>query len=102
VWIRGTIHTLNLAWCENPHSNTHTHNPRIEFKINYQFFKTYGESVVLRDCRHDYGYDANTIDNLTVIAYADLAKNIGDNLNKFISRKVSAFAIVKVTSKITD
>jgi len=34
--------------------------------------------------------------------HADLAKDIGDNLNKFISRRVSTFAIVKVTDKITD
>jgi len=38
---------------------------RIEFKINCQFFKTHGESVV-RGCRHGYGHDA--IDNLVIIA----------------------------------
>jgi len=43
IWIYccGTIHTQNLV-CRNPHLR----NPRIEFKIISQFFKTHGESFV--------------------------------------------------------
>jgi len=43
IWIYcyGTIHTQNLV-CRNSHSR----NPRIEFKMISQFFKTHGESFV--------------------------------------------------------
>jgi len=69
-------------------------NPRIEFKISCQFFKTDKESVI-RGCRQ--------LDR--IVYYADLAKDIGDNLdkflNKFISRnqwRTSMFVIVKITN----
>jgi len=67
----------NLVWCGIPHPR----NPRIELKINCQQNSWEKPCSRLWTCLMQM-----RLNNLAILCiYADLAKNIGDNLDKLVN-----------------